>query len=260
MRPSLCCLNLLGNRDLLFAGGQIGSRRVLGTAESGPRLLGELQATVEAVSGVDGPVSGGLTLRNGIPGGRPTGRGDGRLGHGAHTKGRGLRFGQNVRRRLGTADLDTVDGVDVEGDGTLTGSTRVVERGLAFGHVRIVDPVLRRLDRQGLGAAVDAIAGHHDLHTFFERGIVGETHAVGLLEGDVVHFQEFTHGRGRETHRCGRRTVVGELHGLGADDLELGAVERQAVRTRCRDIHVIVQIELRQASSTVSAVVHTVRS
>src|SRR5699024_12372262 len=52
--------DLLGHSDLLALGGLVRARGVLGPAEALPRLLGELQAAVVAVAGVDRPVTAGL--------------------------------------------------------------------------------------------------------------------------------------------------------------------------------------------------------
>ena len=50
-----------GDSDLLFSGGQVGTRRVTQSAVVLPGVLVELDAAVEAVAGIDGPVAGRLT-------------------------------------------------------------------------------------------------------------------------------------------------------------------------------------------------------
>ena len=58
-KQTLCCLNLL------FTGSVHGGT---GHADTVPGLLGELQTAVEAVTGVDGPVTTGLALCQCVPG------------------------------------------------------------------------------------------------------------------------------------------------------------------------------------------------
>src|SRR5215469_9943477 len=53
--------DVLGHGDLLGRGGQVGGRGVPAAAVGEPGLLGELQAAVKAVAGVDGPVTARLT-------------------------------------------------------------------------------------------------------------------------------------------------------------------------------------------------------
>src|SRR5215213_3271585 len=55
--PALPGLGELGDGDLLFSGGQVGAGRVAQSTVSLPGVLVELHATVEAVAGVDGPVT-----------------------------------------------------------------------------------------------------------------------------------------------------------------------------------------------------------
>src|SRR5699024_8115247 len=62
--------DLLGHRDLLALGGLVRRGGVLGPAEALPRLLGELQAAVVAVAGVDRPVTAGLAGGDLVPAGR----------------------------------------------------------------------------------------------------------------------------------------------------------------------------------------------
>src|SRR5699024_2694164 len=62
--------DLLGHRDLLALRGLVRARGVLGAAEALPRLLGELQAAVVAVAGVDRPVAAGLAGGDLVPAGR----------------------------------------------------------------------------------------------------------------------------------------------------------------------------------------------
>src|SRR4029453_11685638 len=59
--------DLLGDGDLLLAARLVGVCGVGASAVGAPRLCGELQATVEAVSGVDRPVSAALALGDGVP-------------------------------------------------------------------------------------------------------------------------------------------------------------------------------------------------
>ncbi|CAG6399406.1 hypothetical protein SCOCK_90163 [Actinacidiphila cocklensis] len=66
---------LLGYRDLLVLGGQVGAGGVLQAAGRFPAGLRELQAAVVAVAGVDRPVATGLALGDGVPGGHGSGRG-----------------------------------------------------------------------------------------------------------------------------------------------------------------------------------------
>ena len=62
--PALLRLNLLGNRDLLLPAGLVRHARA---AVRAPGAEAELQATVEAVAGVDRPVATGLTLGELVP-------------------------------------------------------------------------------------------------------------------------------------------------------------------------------------------------
>src|SRR5699024_1376348 len=62
--------DLLGHRELLALGGLVRRGGVLGPAEALPRLLGELQAAVVAVAGVDRPVTAGLAGGDLVPAGR----------------------------------------------------------------------------------------------------------------------------------------------------------------------------------------------
>src|SRR6185312_14960415 len=70
--PALGGQDLFGDADLL---GLAGVRRATRTAEGVPGALAELQATVVAVAGVDGPVATGLALGDGIPGAGGSGGG-----------------------------------------------------------------------------------------------------------------------------------------------------------------------------------------
>jgi hypothetical protein len=56
--------HILGHPDLLFTAGAVGGTRA---AVGVPSARGELQATREAVTGADPPVSARLALRNGVP-------------------------------------------------------------------------------------------------------------------------------------------------------------------------------------------------
>ncbi|EDY47610.1 hypothetical protein SSCG_00639 [Streptomyces clavuligerus] len=107
MRPGALALDrqdLLGGEDLLPLGGEVGAGRVVQTAEARPGRLGELEAAVVAVAGVDGPVAAGLALGDLVPGrdgggcggrgGEQTGGQAGRDGEGGATvSARGLREG-----------------------------------------------------------------------------------------------------------------------------------------------------------------------
>ena len=69
-RPGTLALrrqHALGDRDLLFFGGEVGRGRVLAAAVAGPGARRELQAAVVAVAGVDGPVAAGLAACDLIP-------------------------------------------------------------------------------------------------------------------------------------------------------------------------------------------------
>ena len=66
-RRGLTCEDTLGDDDLLFTGGHVGLRGELAAAVTRPRARAELQATVVAVTGIDGPVAGGLALSHLIP-------------------------------------------------------------------------------------------------------------------------------------------------------------------------------------------------
>jgi hypothetical protein len=57
---ALAVEDLLGDGDLLVAGGEVGARRVGPAAVRLPGGLGELQPAVEPVAGVDVPVAAGL--------------------------------------------------------------------------------------------------------------------------------------------------------------------------------------------------------
>ena len=57
----------LGDRDLLALASQVGARRVRRAAVGRPGGLGELQAAVVAVAGVDAPVAAGLAVRRRRP-------------------------------------------------------------------------------------------------------------------------------------------------------------------------------------------------
>src|SRR5690606_4147012 len=65
---TLAVQHLLGDGDLLVLGGQVRAGRVAGAAVLLPRGLGELQAAVVAVAGVDVPVVGRLAGGDLVPG------------------------------------------------------------------------------------------------------------------------------------------------------------------------------------------------
>ena len=89
--PALAGERLLGDGDLLLLGGQVGARRVRRAAVGRPGGIGELQAAVVTVAGVDRPVARALALRDGFPGAE--GSGDGGRG-----SGRGLLRRRRHRR------------------------------------------------------------------------------------------------------------------------------------------------------------------
>ena len=61
-------LGIISDGDLRRLAGQVGVVRVSATAVADPGLVRELQATVETVAGVDGPVATALTGGDGVPG------------------------------------------------------------------------------------------------------------------------------------------------------------------------------------------------
>ena len=66
-RQAAAGVQVLGDRDLLLPGGQVGARRVLRRRPHSARSDVELQAAVVAVAGVDGPVVGRLAVRDRVP-------------------------------------------------------------------------------------------------------------------------------------------------------------------------------------------------
>jgi hypothetical protein len=64
----LTCPSDFSNRDLFFSGCQIGSVSIPQTAVPLPGVLVKLNATVETVAGVDGPITSGFTPGKGVPG------------------------------------------------------------------------------------------------------------------------------------------------------------------------------------------------
>ncbi|MPM27839.1 hypothetical protein SDC9_74353 [bioreactor metagenome] len=97
--PALGGLDALGHGDLLLAARV--ARRA-GAAVRCPGRRGELQATGEAVAGVDGPVAAGLALGDPVPHGGAGGGGRGGRGP-LRRRGRGL--GVRRGRRLGAGPV-----------------------------------------------------------------------------------------------------------------------------------------------------------
>ena len=82
----------LSDRDLLVPGGQLGRRGVLAAAVRGPGALGELQAALVTVAGVDCPVAAGLAAGYLVPfavGGRGRLAGEGDAAATQHRPGNG---------------------------------------------------------------------------------------------------------------------------------------------------------------------------
>src|SRR5699024_9139277 len=107
---------------------------------------GELQATLVAVAGVDGPVAAGLALREGVPHGAAGDGGCARGGLGAAGDTGGGRRGDLVLGDGLAGGLDPVDGRDAGGD--LPGARGAgLEDGLgALGGLRVVDVLGRGLE------------------------------------------------------------------------------------------------------------------
>src|SRR5690606_39457496 len=110
--PALLGQDALGDDDLLLAAGLVGHRRELLAAEGTPGGRGELEAAVEAVTGVDVPPTAALALGELVPrrigscvGGRcdeQRGAGDGTCDSGAGEGPTGPAR-RSEERRVGTA-------------------------------------------------------------------------------------------------------------------------------------------------------------
>ena len=61
----------VGDRDLLGPAGQVGAGGEIGAPVGPPRSVGELQAAVVPVAGVDRPVAARLAARDAVPHGCP---------------------------------------------------------------------------------------------------------------------------------------------------------------------------------------------
>ena len=64
---ALSAQNALSHGDLLLARSQVRARCELSATVTDPRTMGKLQAAVVAITGVDLPVSTGLTRSNSVP-------------------------------------------------------------------------------------------------------------------------------------------------------------------------------------------------
>src|SRR5262245_16846133 len=167
--PALQCLSHLGYCDLLFSCGQVGARRITQSTVALPGVLVELHTAVEAVAGVDGPVTAGLARGERVPRGAV-----------AHRRHLGARLGTDplyrwpggchyiVGHQL-SACFDAVDGQDREGDVLGAGSAGVVDDTTADVHCRVLDAPQRRRQRHARIDGVHPDAGDHDLHALGDR-------------------------------------------------------------------------------------------